>query len=261
MKYTWIFINSVNLVILVGFGSLGYLLFVPSKDIKDVVYAVLITEGTISVVVMQPLLTYYFRNEIEDTFTLNEEVFFKNIQTESVENEKLKRRPIGYVMILKYVISYLYYWFRPLQSIYSDDADFFNNLEYYITPHIWHGRVQTQSQYYMLISFQVISMSLVLPMVINFSTNIIFIGYEYCIAFTKLRSFLKDNVERYQQNIEQEYDNSIHSEIQLRSKWLGIEVIEYNREQLMNKVVTTIRAHQFLLRYVWQYAIIILLGI
>lgn len=249
IKFTWIFLNSAVLLVILVFGIFLYLISLSTRAARDVVYAALLTNSVVMVIVVRPLLTYYFKNEIEEALTLNEKTFFANVQGESAGIQESKGKAIR-LLICQLLAIYGSIFLRPLQSIYADDLDFFNRLDYYLTPHILLGQVQTQTQYYMIVLVQSIPMAIFLLTATQFSTYVFFIGHEFCTALSKLQSFLKDISELFKQNIEQIYENAVYSELKLRSRRPIADAIDYHRDQLMMKVKMAIQAHECVLRYV-----------
>lgn len=249
MKYTWIFANFMIILILLVLGNVGYLMSPTTKHFRDIVFAVLMTNFIILTLILSSILTYYYKNEIEEVLTLNEETFFKNIQTDSVDIEKSKEK--GIRLLLLQVLCISSYFSTPLLCfVFSEEPNSLNIFEYYLNANIWLGHVQKPSQYYLIFLLQLIPLTLFILIESTLPIHVFLLGHELNTGFSKLRNFLKDISRISCQNIEQIYENAIHQEELLGSQKQDFDAVEYHKQQLVNNVVTAIRVHQGLQRYV-----------
>lgn len=193
-----------------------------------------------------PLLTYYFRNEFEQILTLTEAKFFASIQIDGKKVQASKRRLVQMFIVHTILISTCMF-IHPLMLIYSEDSSSLNNLDFHLIANPWIGEVQTKTQYYKIFAAQAITGGFTF---LTAGTTLIIVlisGHEFYVAFLALQKFLTDSSTNSRRKFEQIFDITAPSNVAFESK---ADEYEKNCQELLSSMVTAIRVHQIVRKYV-----------
>lgn len=250
MKCLWAALNFYTIVVTQFLGTIGYLLVSTSRPVRDLFYALLASNVVLMAVLATPAVTRYFKTDIEQILTLSEQQFFATAPVDA--HRVASSKATIYKMLALHIPSVAaYVLVHPFFLYFSADSDdSLNDLDFYVFPHVWLGRVQTVFQYYGIFAIHFLAAAIALVTLVTFSIYVVLLRHEIHVAILALENFVSDFSARAHRRFETGSTNP--GEVVSQTNLQRYPNEDFNEEpeligqELLSAIMTAIRAYQVL---------------
>lgn len=241
IKRCWLWLNLI-------FGSvicimiIGYFVTADITDWKTAFNACCIAENVVVSAVISPLLTYYFRKELDLVLRLNSKENRKNV--EDKRYLRTVKNHITYIIItsiLLYAIIHLGFVTYPL--IAAND-DYLHDVKFYLVPNPFIQNINSPLQFISLALLM--GLIILVPSVPSFlcQMNILVVAYEFSVAFSilcyRMAQFSRISETTFVQ-LNEEY---LYVKLGTNSDVSFAKVIDAESQKLTQNMVDVIEAYQ-----------------
>lgn len=246
MKYLWIFTNAMLIVLDLG-GFIVYLIVVENKKLGDVFFAFFMINTVLIITVFLPLFTYYFRNEYKLVLELNE---YEIMPQKS--NVSRSKNLLIFLSANQFVVGQLYALIHLIFLFFMDEQKYLYDVQYYVQPNPWIGRIHTRTQYFYVWMLQFAFTEVFSLVLTSFTSIFMTTAHEFYLAFT----ILCFRMERFSKCAENRF-----SELNEKYRWICEEDRMYKnldyvrdtkilRRKLSNLMIAAVKDFQELTRFV-----------